>query len=109
MHVSAEATKRKTSGFILSDNLSTAREIGDEPAQIKHKYPDILVACDGNRVRGIEKLLALPESPEVIILDDAFQHRYVQADKNIVLMVTTVRCMKIIYSRLAGYGKILQL
>ena len=78
--------KRKTSGFILSDNLSTAREIGDEPAQIKHKYPDILVACDGNRVRGIEKLLALPESPEVIILDDAFQHRYVQADKNIVLM-----------------------
>lgn len=78
--------KRKTSGFILSDSHSTAREIGDEPMQIKSKFPDILVACDGNRVRGIEKLLALPTPPEVILLDDAFQHRYVQADKNIVLV-----------------------
>ncbi len=78
--------KRKTSGFILADDRSTAREIGDEPMQIKSKFPDIIVACDGNRVRGIEKLLALPEPPEVIILDDAFQHRYVQADKNIVLV-----------------------
>ena len=43
--------------------------------QIKSKYPDILVACDGNRVRGIQKLLALPEPPEVILLDDAFQRR----------------------------------
>ena len=78
--------KRKTSGFILSDSKSTARDIGDEPMQIKNKFPDILVACDGNRVRGIEKLLAQPEPPEVIVLDDAFQHRYVQADKNIVLV-----------------------
>lgn len=78
--------KRKTSGFILADIHSTAREIGDEPMQIKNKFPDILVACDGNRVRGIEKLLALKQPPEVIVLDDAFQHRYVQADKNIVLV-----------------------
>lgn len=78
--------KRKTSGFVLSDSHSTARDIGDEPMQIKNKFPDILVASDGNRVRGIEKLLALEQAPEVIILDDAFQHRYVQADKNIVLV-----------------------
>lgn len=78
--------KRKTSGFILSDSDSTARDIGDEPMQIKNKFPGIQVACDGNRVRGIEKLMALPQPPEVIILDDAFQHRYVQADKNIVLI-----------------------
>lgn len=78
--------KRKTSGFILSDEKSTAREIGDEPMQIKNKFPDILVACDSNRVRGIEKLQALPQPPEVIVLDDAFQHRYVQADKNIILV-----------------------
>lgn len=78
--------KRKTSGFILADEHSTAREIGDEPMQIKNKFPDILVACDANRTRGINKLLALPERPEVIILDDAFQHRYVQADKNILLI-----------------------
>lgn len=78
--------KRKTSGFILSDEKSTAREIGDEPMQIKNKFPDILVACDSNRVRGIEKLQALPQPPEVVVLDDAFQHRYVQADKNIILV-----------------------
>lgn len=78
--------KRKTSGFVLATPDSTAREIGDEPLQIKKKFPDILVACDSRRVRGIKKLTALPEPPEVIVLDDAFQHRYVQADKNIVLM-----------------------
>lgn len=78
--------KRKTSGFILANEHSTAREIGDEPMQIKKKFPNIIVACDADRVRGIEKLLALPEPPQVIVLDDAFQHRYVQADKNIVLV-----------------------
>ena len=78
--------KRKTSGFILADIDSTVRQIGDEPKQIKNKFPDIIVACDGNRRRGIEKLLNLKPAPEVIILDDAFQHRYVQADKNIVLV-----------------------
>ncbi len=78
--------KRKTRGFILADEKSTAAEIGDEPMQIKHKFPDILMACDANRVRGIRKLLTLPSPPEVILLDDAFQHRYVQADKNIVLV-----------------------
>ncbi|MEG0794886.1 MAG: tetraacyldisaccharide 4'-kinase [Odoribacter sp.] len=78
--------KRKTSGFILSDVHSTAREIGDEPMQIKNKFPNIQVACDEKRVRGIKKLLALSVPPEVIILDDGFQHRYVQADKNIILV-----------------------
>ena len=78
--------KRKTSGFILANEHSTANEIGDEPMQIKSKFPEIAMACDANRVRGIEKLLGLKEAPEVIILDDAFQHRYVQADKNIVLI-----------------------
>ena len=77
--------KRKTRGFILANEHSTAAEIGDEPMQIKSKYPDILVACDGNRVRGIQKLLALPEPPEVILLDDAFQHRYVKPGLSILL------------------------
>jgi len=78
--------KRKTSGFILGKPDSTANDIGDEPRQILEKFPDILVACDAKRTRGIEKLLALPAPPEVIVLDDAFQHRYVKAGKNIVLM-----------------------
>ncbi len=78
--------KRNTSGFIMATPESTASDIGDEPLQIHKKFPDIMVACDSKRVRGIEKLLALPNPPQVIILDDAFQHRYVQADKNIVLI-----------------------
>lgn len=78
--------KRKTSGFMIVTEQSTPSEVGDEPLQIKRKFPDIIMACDRKRVRGIEKLLAMPEPPQVIILDDAFQHRYVQADKNIVLI-----------------------
>ncbi len=78
--------KRKTSGFILATEHSTANEIGDEPMQIKTKFPEITVAVDANRVRGIKKLLQLPEKPDVIILDDGFQHRYVKADINIMLI-----------------------
>lgn len=77
--------KRRTSGFVLADDSSTAEEIGDEPMQIKRKFPNILVAVDEKRVRGIEHLLALPQPPQVIVLDDAFQHRYVKAGKNILL------------------------
>lgn len=78
--------KRHTKGFVLADEKSTARTIGDEPYQIKSKFPDIRVAVDANRCRGIEKLLTLKEpGVEVILLDDAFQHRYVKADINILL------------------------
>ena len=48
--------KRKSRGFILADDKSTAREIGDEPYQIKRKYPNITVAVDANRRRGIKQL-----------------------------------------------------
>lgn len=78
--------KRKTSGFVLATEKSTANDIGDEPMQIKNKFPDITVAVDADRVRGIKKLMQLPEKPEVIILDDGFQHRYVKADINIMLV-----------------------
>ena len=56
--------KRKTSGFRLADERSTAGDIGDEPLQIHKKFPDILVACDADRVHGIEKLMALAEPPQ---------------------------------------------
>lgn len=78
--------KRRTKGFILAGPESTADDIGDEPLQIKNKFPKVQVACDANRVRGIEKLLSLNPRPEVVVLDDAFQHRYVKAGKNIVLI-----------------------
>lgn len=78
--------KRHTKGFVLADEKSTARTIGDEPYQIKSKFPDVRVAVDANRCHGIEKLMALKEPEvEVILLDDAFQHRYVKADINILL------------------------
>jgi tetraacyldisaccharide 4'-kinase len=80
--------KRKTRGFYLSDNSSTVFQLGDEPLQIKKKFPEISVAVDEKRVRGIEHLLALEnkEKPDVIILDDAFQHRYVKPGSNILLI-----------------------
>lgn len=79
--------KRKTRGFVLADAGSSSRDIGDEPFQIKQKYPDVSVAVDANRRRGILKLQELPEKirPEVIVLDDAFQHRYVTPSLSIVL------------------------
>lgn len=79
--------KRQSSGFLLANTTSTSREIGDEPFQMKNKFPDILVAVDANRRRGIRNLLALPDEqrPEVILLDDAFQHRYVIPSLSIVL------------------------
>ncbi|KIO42956.1 tetraacyldisaccharide 4'-kinase [Sanguibacteroides justesenii] len=78
--------KRKTSGYILATENSTADEIGDEPKQIKNKFPDITVAVDADRVRGVKKLQQLPNPPDIIILDDGFQHRYVKADINILLI-----------------------
>lgn len=77
--------KRKTKGFVLATPTSTSYEIGDEPYQIYSKYPDILVAVDADRRNGIRRLLALKEPPQVILLDDAFQHRYVTPSLSIVL------------------------
>ncbi|MCL1943289.1 MAG: tetraacyldisaccharide 4'-kinase [Candidatus Azobacteroides sp.] len=79
--------KRKTSGFVLADEKCTPKIIGDEPYQLYRKFPDILVAVDENRRRGIETLLNMEKekAPEVIILDDAFQHRYVKPGLSILL------------------------
>ncbi len=77
--------KRQTKGFLLASPLSNVSEIGDEPRQFISKYGHIQVAVDENRVRGIRQLLALPEPPEVVLLDDAFQHRRVKPGLNILL------------------------
>ncbi|KAA6321217.1 Tetraacyldisaccharide 4'-kinase [termite gut metagenome] len=78
--------KRKTKGYILADAESNAQSIGDEPYQIKKKYPEICIAVDENRRHGIEKLACLKQFLiDVIILDDAFQHRYVQPGISILL------------------------
>jgi tetraacyldisaccharide 4'-kinase len=79
--------KRKTSGFVLADSKCSPKTIGDEPYQIFSKFPDILVAVDENRRRGINSLLNLGEgkAPDIILLDDAFQHRYVKPGFSILL------------------------
>ncbi|MES2748606.1 MAG: tetraacyldisaccharide 4'-kinase [Bacteroidota bacterium] len=77
--------KRKSSGFILADAHSTAELLGDEPFQMHLKFPSIKVAVDADRKNGIEKLMDLTKKPDVILLDDAFQHRKVKAGFYILL------------------------
>ena len=77
--------KRKTKGFILATETSTVLDLGDEPFQFWWKFKDFILAVCANRVEGVERMLALPAPPELIILDDAFQHRPVKAKINIVL------------------------
>lgn len=80
--------KRKTKGFRLVETTSTATEVGDEPLQIKNHYPGITVSVCENRVTGVEKLLDPTNTkvPDVVILDDAFQHRRISAGINILLI-----------------------
>lgn len=77
--------KRKTKGFFIANENSTTPDIGDEPMQFYRKFPDITVAVDEDRVMGIPKILNDRPSTDVIILDDAFQHRQVAAGLNILL------------------------
>ncbi len=77
--------KRKTKGFAIAGNTSTALEIGDEPMQFHKKYPNITVAVGEERLDAIPQLLHQKPDTEVIILDDAFQHRSVRAGLNILL------------------------
>ena len=77
--------KRKSEGFILADAASTTEILGDEPFQYFKKFPDIQVAVDADRKNGIEQLLNQKSRPEIILLDDAFQHRKVKAGFYILL------------------------
>jgi tetraacyldisaccharide 4'-kinase len=77
--------KRKSEGFLLADSTSNAEILGDEPFQFYQKFPDIQVAVDANRTNGIIQLLSQIEKPEVILLDDAYQHRKVKAGFYILL------------------------
>ncbi|MFG6686376.1 tetraacyldisaccharide 4'-kinase [Mariniflexile sp. HNIBRBA6329] len=78
--------KRKTKGFQLANEFSTAESLGDEPFQFYNKFKnDILVAVDSDRINGINELKKLENPPNVVLLDDAFQHRKVKAGLNILL------------------------
>lgn len=92
--------KRKTKGYLLADDHSTVADIGDEPYQMHQKYPDIVVAVDEDRCEGIDRLTTdeATRATDIILLDDAYQHRYVKPGINILLVD---------YHRLIVYDKLL--
>ena len=92
--------KRKTKGYIVADDDTTLSDIGDEPFQMKQKFPNAYVAVDKKRCRGIDNLTSDPATSDVdvILLDDAFQHRYVKPGINMLLVD---------YHRLIIYDKLL--
>jgi tetraacyldisaccharide 4'-kinase len=77
--------KRKTKGVVIAGKNSTASEIGDEPGQILLKFPEVAVAVAEKRTEGIKALLEA-KGPQVIVLDDAYQHRYVKPGLSILLI-----------------------
>ncbi len=77
--------KRKTKGYLLAGNNTSALEIGDEPMQFHLKFPSVPVAVGEERIEAIPQLLHDCPDTEVIILDDAFQHRSIKAGLNILL------------------------
>ena len=92
--------KRKSHGFIKAETDTPMRDIGDEPFQMKQKFPKVTIAVDAKRTRGIERLTEdkTEKGVDVILLDDAFQHRYVKPGLSILLVD---------YHRLVVYDKLL--
>jgi tetraacyldisaccharide 4'-kinase len=77
--------RRRTKGYVLAGSDTTAIEIGDEPMQFHLKFPGVAVAVGEQRVEAVPQLLYDRPETEVIVLDDAFQHRAIAAGLNIVL------------------------
>ena len=75
---------RKSKGFLLANEKTTVENLGDEPYQIQTKFPEIIVAVDGNRQNGIS-ILEKNAKPDLILLDDAFQHRKIKPTFSILL------------------------
>ena len=92
--------KRKTKGYILANENSTMSDIGDEPYQMHTKFKNVSIAVDRNRCNGIERITndEPTKDTDVILLDDAYQHRYVKPGINILLVD---------YHRLIIYDKLL--
>ena len=76
---------RKSHGFILDDGTHNASRLGDEPAMVAAKFPNVQVAVCEKRVVGVEKLKQQSQPPKVVVLDDSYQHRYIKPTINILL------------------------
>jgi len=77
---------RKTNGFLIAGKSSTVDEIGDEARQVALKFPEVTVAVDANRVRGIDQLMNLDPELGVVVLDDAYQYRFGKPGLSILLV-----------------------
>jgi tetraacyldisaccharide 4'-kinase len=77
--------KRKTKGYVLDDGSHDAARLGDEPAMIARKFPQVQVAVCEKRVEGVRRLMASDNKPQLVILDDVFQHRAIKPSINILL------------------------
>ena len=77
--------KRRTQGFILADENTNALRIGDEPMQYHMKFPEAVVSVAEERMTGIPSLLQKRHDVDVVILDDAYQHRSVKPGLNILI------------------------
>ena len=77
--------KRKTKGFYVANNKTTANLIGDEPMQYHLKFKSLIVAVDNDRTNGLNQLKKLSNTPDVVLLDDAYQHRKIKSKINILL------------------------
>ena len=71
--------RRKSKGFVLASSKVSVEELGDEPYFFYKNFPHVIVAVDENRSHGIQRLLDCHAEIDVVLLDDAFQHRKVNA------------------------------
>jgi tetraacyldisaccharide 4'-kinase len=78
--------RRKTRDFVLASRKSKVADIGDEPRQLKLKFPNVPVAVETNRVKGVRTLMENISKLDLVILDDAFQHRYILPGFSILLV-----------------------
>lgn len=76
---------RDTKGYLLANENHTHHDIGDEPLQYLKKFNNIRIAVDENRCEGMNRLLQEENPPQIILLDDAYQHRKIKPGLNILL------------------------
>lgn len=77
--------KRKTKGYVADDGSHDPLKLGDEPAMIARKFPQVQVAVCEKRIEGTRRLMEQEKKPQVVILDDVFQHRAIKPSINILL------------------------
>lgn len=95
--------KRRTKGFHLADEHSTVSQIGDEMMQMSRRFPDVPMAVCENRVRGVKRLMKAYPDLDVVVLDDAFQHRALTCGYYLLL---TAADSLYVHDHLLPYGRL---